>query len=313
MRLIRIPRIFSVLLLVACAATPTILDAQQYPNPNDHYGVLVMAHGGSVEWNADVLRAVAPLANHYPIEVAFGMADPATLQEAIERLEARGVAKIGVVRLFISGESWLERTEQILGLRPGAAAAPEHHDHHAAGEGPEAAAGSHGSHHSMALWRVRSRATFALSTEGLAEADEIGPILVDRARAQSRDPAREQVLVLAHGTDDDDANDRWVTWMNAQAEAVRQALPFRRVQVMTLREDWPAKREAAVQAIRAAVASAGTAGITTIIIPFRVQGFGPYAQVLDGLEYRADGQGLLPHPAVTDWIARQADMLRRKQ
>ena len=41
-----------------------------------------------------------------------------------------------------------------------------------------------------------------------------------------------------------------------------------------------------------------------------VSGFGGYAEVLEGLDYRADGRGLIPHEAVTRWIDRQARALR---
>lgn len=44
------------------------------------------------------------------------MADAASLQEAVGKLEVRGAKRIGVVRLFVSGESWYERTRQSLGL-----------------------------------------------------------------------------------------------------------------------------------------------------------------------------------------------------
>ena len=54
--------------------------------------------------------------------------------------------------------------------------------------------------------------------------------------------------------------------------------------------------------IRRFVSSESEEGRTVIVIPFRLSGFGPYAQVLEGLPYRADGRGLIPHPAITDWI-----------
>ena len=58
------------------------------------------------------------------MEIAFGMADAVSLQDGVRKLEAKGIERIGVVRLFVSGESWYERTEQILGLKPGAPAKP---------------------------------------------------------------------------------------------------------------------------------------------------------------------------------------------
>lgn len=53
-----------------------------------------------------------------------------------------------------------------------------------------------------------------------------------------------------------------------------------------------------------------SAGWRAIVIPFRVQGFGPYAEVLQGLEYLADGRGLVPDTEVTAWVRRQAETLR---
>jgi sirohydrochlorin ferrochelatase len=269
----------------------------------DGFGVLVMAHGGEAQWNEDVLEAVAPLRETYAVEVAFGMADAAALDDAVAKLESQGAERIAVVRLFVSADSFLERTEQILGLRPGAppkpatsADAQAHHSQHA--------------EHSMATWRLESSAAFAVSREGLSEAPEMGAVLIDRARALSRDPAHEDVLVLAHGPGDDAENERWLRQMDALAEEVRAALPFARVGVATLREDWPEKREAAEQAVRAYLTETSAAGRLPIVIPFRVSGFGPYAEVLAGLDYEADGRGLLPHAAVTRWIARQAATLR---
>jgi hypothetical protein len=307
------------------------------PPDGDRYGVLVMAHGGSPEWNQAVLDAVEPLAANHPLEVAFGMADACSLQEGVRRLETQGVRSIGVVRLFISGESWYQRTEQILGLggEGGGAAPPAASEAAAqcevagdavvpaaAGGGEEAAreprqAGgsrqgeghAHAAHHRMAFFRIETESSFALSTEGLAEAPEMGSILADRARSLARDPQREDVLILAHGPGDDAENERWLAAIDARAAEVRAALPFHRVEVLTLREDWPEKRKGAEQRARAFVERAASEGRRALVIPFRLFGFGPYAEVLEELSYTADERGLLPHLAVTRWIARQAEEL----
>lgn len=50
-------------------------------------------------------------------------------------------------------------------------------------------------------------------------------------------------------------------------------------------------------------------GGKAIVIPFRVQGFGPYAQVLEGLDYVADQKGLIPHPEVTKWLEHEISAL----
>lgn len=285
--------IISALLLGACASAP--------PVGNHDYGVLVMAHGGPRDWNEAVLAAAQPLKARYPTEVAFGMADPQTLQAGVERLQAQGVHHIGVVRLFVSGESFQQRTAQILGLEPGAPARPS-----VAAQGHD-----HDHEHNMDLWRITSSASFSMASEGLADAPEMGAVLAKRAVHLSQHPAQEDVLVLAHGPGDDDENARWVAELEARAEAIRRARPFRRVQVATLREDWPEKRAEAETRVQDFVARARAEGGTAIVIPFRVQGFGPYADVLKSLDYVSDGVGLLPADEVTHWMERQADALRQ--
>lgn len=266
-----------------------------------------MAHGGSPEWNEAVIEAVTPLRARYDIEVAFGMAEAASLQDSVKKLEARNVRKIGVVRLFVSGESFVERTEQILGLRAGAPASPPapaadpHAGHVGHGGGPGG--------HNMALYRIATQSSFALSPHGLLDAEGMGAILADRAAALSKAPDKEDVLVLAHGPGDDGENTRWLARLDDRANAIRTRAPFRRVQAETLREDWPDKRAAAQARIRAFVQRATDEGGTAIVIPFRVQGFGPYAKVLEGLDYVSDQQGLIPHPEMGKWIEREVAAL----
>lgn len=268
--------------------------------PAKDYGVLVMAHGGGEAWNREVSEALAPLRAQQPLEIAFGMADAASLQEGVRKLEAQGVHRVGVVRLFVSGESWYQRTAQILGLEAGAPARPA--------ADPHAAHAGHGGH-SMEFWKIDSQSAFVMSKDGLMDAPEMGQVLAARATGLSRLPAREDVLILAHGPADDGEDARWRAQLDERAAAVR-ALGFRTVRVETLREDWPDKRKAAEARIRDYVAGAQRDGGRAIVIPFRVQGFGPYAQVLEGLDYASDGRGLVPHPALVAWVQRQAQAMR---
>ncbi|MDH7945068.1 hypothetical protein QGM61_14680 [Pseudohongiella sp. SYSU M77423] len=284
---------------------------------DDRFGVVVMAHGGPQSWNEGVSEMLAPLSSQYKLELAFGMADAYSLQEAIDRLEARGVDDIGVVRLFISGESWLERTQQILGMKEGAplrdTPSQEHgtsghgmHGAHSPESTPSATA-SHGNHGGMRMefWQVDSDAQFAISLEGLSEAPEMDQILLQRARSLSTEPSQEQVLVLAHGPGDDAENERWLANISNRAELLAREGGFSDVKVATLREDWPEKREAAQQEVREYVHMGNEAGHRVLVIPYRVHGFGPYAEALEGLDYVADETGLVPHPAVAQWIERQ--------
>ncbi|MFZ5844461.1 MAG: hypothetical protein ACOY3E_16360 [Pseudomonadota bacterium] len=289
--------------LVGCQSVPQDSHTMT-PAPTSPFGVLVMAHGGGPTWDAAIQEAVAPLKTRQPTAIAFGMADADTMAAAVRELEQQGVRRIGVVRLFVSGESFRTETEQVLGLREGAppadsvATTADHHSNHV-GDG----------HHNMAFYRINSQARFVLSEDGLLDAPEMASILASRARALSQQPSMEDVLILAHGPGDDGENQRWLDKLRGHAAALRTVGPFNRVQVATLREDWPEARAKAEAEIRAFVQQASAEGRTTLVLPFRVFGFGPYKKVLEGLSYRADGHGLLPHPAITTWLQQQADML----
>lgn len=152
---------------------------------------------------------------------------------------------------------------------------------------------------------IRSTARFLVSREGVSESRLVDDILVSRATALSRDPRQESVLILAHGPGDDDENRRWLSNMERRVQRIRESGRFRDVRCETLREDWPEKRVDAERRIREYVSESGRNG-RVIVIPFRIAGFGPYAEILNGLDYVSDGRGFCPHPNMTSWIAQTA-------
>ena len=192
-------------------------------------GLLVMAHGGSEDWNTAVLDAVEPLRHEAPVAVAFGMANPHTLQEAVSDLEAQGVTRIEVVRLFISGDSFLEATEYAFGIRDEKPQGQFMHEPHP----------------------IEVNVPVQLSSKGLMDVTRLGGILSERTAAISQHPADESVLIIGHGPGSDEENERWIARMDAMADSVRAMGAFHTVHVTTLREDWTGKREAAEADIRA--------------------------------------------------------------
>ncbi|MFQ5658498.1 MAG: hypothetical protein ACE5G5_13225 [Candidatus Methylomirabilales bacterium] len=281
-------------------------------------GILVTAHGGGPDWNAAVEAAVAPLREVCPIAVAFGMADPVSLGNGIRRLESAGVRRIAVVRLFVSAESFRHQSEYFLGVRPDP---PERfllHPGHQ--EGAELRTMKRGSaaapllissrEHSMAP--VQKAASLILNREGLYDSSVSGQIILERVRGLSANPEEESILILAHGEGDERSNDRWLAKMDHLAGRIRAWGPFATVRVETLREDWKPQRGRAERRIRRFVEERSGRGEKVIVVPFRVFGFGPYKQVLAGLDYVANGRGLLPHPAITEWIRRQAGQCFRR-
>ena len=246
-------------------------------------GLLVMAHGGSDEWNAAIQDAVNPLREIMPVSVALGMANPVTLHASLIELEEQDVTSIKVVRLFVSAESFLPETEYAFGLRE---------------DKPQG-------HFMFEPVILERRVPISINSHGLMEAFQVAGILRDRAAELSQKPEKESVLIIAHGPGDDEENTRWISKMNELADSVRADANYHSVRVATLREDWTGKRELAEQALREFVITESESGRTVLVVPFRLFGFGPYAEVLEGLSYSSSGVGFLPDSRIKDWIMEQ--------
>lgn len=309
---------------LALAGSVGSSSAESTASSSPPVGLLVMAHGGTPEWNQAVEEAVAPLRGSRPVEIAFGMADRASLQQAVSRLEEQGADRIAVVRLFISGHSFKHQTEYFLGLRTDPPAQFIEHPGHGQAAPSDAHAGhGHGDHgHShgataapastdaSARKPVDRRAEITLSAAGLDEDTAmLAQILGERAAAQSSKPSKEAVLLLGHGVEDDKENALLRDRLDAVAGRIRKQHKFAAVGVETLREDWREKRAEAEKRIHDHLVAQQMKGRQVIVVPARVYGFGPYREVLGENAYFADEKGLLPHPAMTQWIARQYEQV----
>ena len=274
----------------ACASSTPVHDphTSQPTNPTGP-GVLVMAHGGGPEWNTSVGEALDGLRDRIPVALALGMADPRTLQAALDSLRHQGVGTVAVVRLFISGASFLHQTEYLFGLRR---------------DPPGRAMAGHRVIDGRNLPLLDVPGEILLEQAGLAGSAEVSRILRDRATAGTSDPSDTGVLLIAHGMGAEDENRRLLDRMEAGAEHLRSE-GFAEVRTATLREDWPGPRARAERGIRAAVADMGRRWSQVVVMPYRVSGFGPYAEVLDGLDY-VPAESLLPHPLVAEWIEARA-------
>lgn len=283
------------LAFMTLAGTPARGDAQAAPEtgtPGD-VGVLVMAHGGTPDWDRAIAASIEARSARVPTVVAFGMADRSTLSAAFDSLSALGVEHVAIVRLFISGASFLEQTRYFVGLSdvPPSFFIPSHGGH---GGGDHAAPNT----------PIEHALTVATHDDGLMGSPEAAEILEGRALALSTDKANESVLLIAHGMGDEAENQAVIDAMRQVASSIGED-GFARVEVATLREDWPAARVEEEARIRAFVEAENAAGRRVIVLPYRLNGFGPYATVLEGLSYVA-AEALLPHDAVARWIERKA-------
>ncbi|MEQ1628373.1 MAG: hypothetical protein ABL965_13340 [Nitrospira sp.] len=250
-------------------------------------GVVIMPHGSTQPWNDAVESAIQPLRSQYPIEIAYGMGDPHIIQDAVSRLEQRGVRRIVFVRMYALNHHMKSLTDYILGL---AEYAPEsdhrgRHDH--AAEAPP---------------QVRTAALFS-TFGGYEQNPAIAQVLHKRIAEMSTDPANETVLLIAHGEGTDEGNDQWLAVMNQNIERLRQdphCAKLKDVRALTVREDWPKEREQAVATARAAIETAGKNG-RVLVIANRLYGSGPYKAMLKGLTYEMNEKGLVD-PVLTRWL-----------
>jgi sirohydrochlorin cobaltochelatase len=277
-------------------------------------GILLLAHGGSAEWNGRVTELAATVNATRPTEVAFGMATRANIQGAIDKLVARGVTEIVAVPLFIS--SWstvITSTEYLLGSRPEAPAALASFARmNHAPAGTSSAATSHEGHTTTTdgTTPIKSpvpvRMTPALNDHPIA-----AEILTSRARAISRNQANEALIIVAHGPNEEDDNRRWLVDMGSLAARIKQTQSFASVEYLTLRDDAPRPvRDAATAQLRSIVQRERSAGRRVLIAPLLIS-FGGIErglrERLEGLDYTMTQAALMPDERLATWILSMAD------
>jgi len=273
---------------------------RRLPLAANQVGVVIAAHGSDWHWNETMRSALRSLEARYKVEYAFSMADAPVMERAVRRLEQRGVRSVVIVRVFGMNDSFKREIERMIGrdIESGAHAA---HDAHERDHGH----GDHG-HSGGPAPRIRSAAVLT-SAGGLDDHPLFAKALVARAKELSRNPARETVILTAHGTNDEARNAQWIALLESIAAKMRAngGNAFRDIRVATWREDWPDKREPWVAKVRGWVEQASRDG-DVIVIPARTNGTGPEATLLSGLNYRL-GAGFAPHPLFARWVEEQVE------
>ncbi|NOS78569.1 MAG: hypothetical protein HOP35_11550 [Nitrospira sp.] len=250
-------------------------------------GVVIMPHGSTQPWNDAVESAIQPLMSQYPVEMAYGMGDPHIIQDAVSRLEQRGIRRIVFVRMYALDHHMKSLTDYILGLAEDVPGSDHGGGHDHATEAPP---------------QVRTAALFS-TFGGYEQNPAIAQVLHKRIAEMSTDPANETVLLIAHGEGTDEGNDKWLAVMSQNIDRLRQdphCAKLKAVKALTVREDWPKEREQAVAAVRAAIEAGGENG-RVLVIANRLYGSGPYKTMLKGLTYEMNEKGLVD-PVLTRWL-----------
>ncbi|MDN5940531.1 MAG: hypothetical protein L0H94_01500 [Nitrospira sp.] len=259
---------------------------RETPLAASQIGVVIMPHGSTQPWNDAVEATIQPLLAKYSVEMAYGMGDPSIIQNAVSRLEQRGIRHIIFVRMYALENHMKPLTDYILGLSDQSPADPHGSGHGPAGAPPQ----------------VRTAASFS-TFGGYEHNPEIAVVLHKRIGELSKDPANETVLLLAHGEGTEEGNNKWLSVMNQNIERLRQeshCAKLKSIKALTVREDWPKEREQAVAAVRATIEEAAKHG-RVLVIANRLYGSGPYKKMLQGLPYEINEKGLID-PVLTRWL-----------
>lgn len=289
-----------------CAPPAQAQSSSSTAPPASTRGVLLLAHGGNKEWNANVRDIAAEVNKTEPTEVAFGMADRATLQEGIDKLTGRGVTQIVAVPLFVSSHSSvIEATKYLLGLRPEAPPELMHFAmDHGGGDSPSLGVDK-GAAGTLKTTPVRCAVPLRMAA-ALDRHPILAEILTARAEAISREPAHEVLVLVAHGPNENAENELWLADLRAVAKLIEAKRPFAMVEVTTVRDDADAPiREQATRQFRSIVSAANERGYRVLVAPVLLSYGGienGIRQRLDGLEHVMSPNGLLPDPRVSEWV-----------
>ena len=259
-------------------------------------GTVVVAHGGDSTWNAHVLEVARQVRTGGPVEVSFLMgagAKTARFQEAVARLEAKGVERIVVVPVLVSSHSG--HYDQVRWLAGDSVALGETMHHHL---------------HMAGIERPATKLPLRV-TKAMDDAAEMARVLAERGKALAADPSTRALLIVGHGPNGAEEYAAWMANLRQVADSVKAWTGFRDVRVELVRDAAPpAVRAEAVTRVRELIALQRMAtGQDVIVVPVLVSkgsvSRSKLPKDLAGTPSTYVGEPLLPHPAMARWIERR--------
>lgn len=245
-------------------------------------GVLVLGHGFQARGDQLLSRRLQPLAASAPTALGLGMSmlTGDHIQLALNNLDAAGVSDIVVVpAVSTRHNTMLRQWGYILGQTDVPAYAR------------------------VSRAGARARLHFV---EPLEDDPLVAEILTDYAREISRNPAREEVIIVAHGPVNADDNAAELAMLQRIAAVLQAGTGFAAVRVATLQDDAvDAVRAANVAALRELLRAAAARNrevlivtnlLSTRIVQSRLR------RDLRGLDYRFNRKGMIQHPNFITWV-----------
>jgi hypothetical protein len=249
-------------------------------------GVLVLAHGFGAQGDEALRASMEPVGQAQPAAMALGMsmAMSSHIQLALDDLTNAGAQEIAVIPVVSSPYSTLMRQwEYIFGLR----------------DDPEYAT----------VPKVSTSAKLGFASP-MEDHPFVKVILSDYAAEISKDPAKEELIIVAHGPVDATDNKAQLETMGRMAESLREE-GYAGVYAVTLQDDAPREvRAANVAHMRTLVEEINARGHAPLVITNLIGTRMVQASIkrdLSGLGYRYNFRGLVQHEKFIDWVQVAAD------
>ncbi len=272
--------------LVALVLGAGSLNAQQV-------GTILVAHGGSAEWNNRVLSIVSGANTGGPVEVSFLMgpgAKETRIQDVAKKLEAAGVSRIVVVPLLISSHSG--HYEQIRYLAGQTNELSESMLHHL---------------HMGGLEPIKTKIPVTVA-KAIDDSPDVARVLAERARALVPSPEGRALFLIGHGPNSSEDLAVWMKNLRVLGDSVQALTGFRDVRVGLVQDDAPPHvRAEAVTRVRELISlqhelTGKDVAVVPVLISKGKLSAEKLPQDLAGLPVVYNGEPLLPHPILARWI-----------
>ncbi len=271
--------------------------------------VLVVAHGGSAEWNASVERAFDGSSWGLPVAVGYlSDANGPSVEDAYHQLTALGAQRIVMVSLMVSSHSdHMREIRSLAGLHDQSPASASSFEATGGGRARGPSPGVKTTNPHMAP--IEGPVPIVALGRGLDGHPGLAEVLLDRARELSEEPARESVVLVAYGPSADADAALWQRDLERVSRSIVARGGFRSANAYPLRDDAPASiKETALAELRRAV-EAGSADGRAIVIPVLVSRGRTVDEIpdaLDGLDFAWSGRPLMPDERIVSIVLERA-------
>lgn len=276
-------------------------------------GILILAPEST---NASVLNNIneiaRAMAENYPTEVAFGIADHTTIKPALDSLNAADVENIIAVQLFFTSNSPIVRqNEFLLGKRDELADEPILSVHKLMGTWDEE---ERVKIHDLIFdesmnMKQLSLETNVTVTKALDENPILADILLERIETLSDKPETETVLLVTEMQSEPDDNDKLLESMANLVSLIKaktevSAVKFKGMDYFAI--DNNLENNSVNDPFRNAVMEAGKSGDVFIIPVMDVNEESDKLnlKMLDGLDFKLSEESILAHPYIGKFVEK---------